>query len=186
MSFSNDFRNCERLTTSGDIFLIHVMYRVCIGNFRVSLISDNVDMHLEYFKEKLYSQSTLADSIKLSTWNLNGWTLSNSSLRSSIIKVTESQVLCVNETHLTGNLSIEIQGFTWICHNRTKIHRKSKKGSGGVGIFVSNSLLVSYKYDIIDKSQDGIICVRFTHIPLCIGSLFLLVTCPLNPPFVFL
>ena len=120
-------------------------------------------MHLEYFKEKLYSQSTLAVSIKLSTWNWNGWTLSNSSLRSSIIKVTESQILCVNETHLTGNLSIEIQGFTWICHKGTKIHRKSKKGSGGLGIFVSHSLLVSYKYDIIDKSQDGITCVRFTH-----------------------
>ena len=107
----------------------------------------------------------MADSVKISTWNLNGWTLSNSNLRSSVIKLTESQIFCVNETHLTGNLSIEIEGFTWIGHNRTNIHRKAKKGSGGVGIFVSNSLLVSYKYEIIDKSQDGIICVRFTHNP---------------------
>ena len=121
----------------------------------------------------------MADSIKLSTWNLNGWTLSNSSLRSSVIKLTESQIFCVNETHLTGNLSIEIESFTWIGHNRTKIHRKAKKGSGGVGIFVSNSLLVSYKYEIIDKSQDGIICVRFTHNPTMYS--FIIFACYLPP-----
>ena len=49
----------------------------------------------------------------------------------------------------------------WYGHNRKGKHEKARKGSGGVGILVKNSLLNYFKIEVIDKSVDGIIGLRF-------------------------
>lgn len=47
--------------------------------------------------------------------------------------------------------------------NRSNVHVKAPKGSGGVGLFIKKHLCKNYKVDIIDNSFDGILGVKFTN-----------------------
>ena len=64
--------------------------------------------------------------------------VNNSILRREIIEQLNQDVMCFNETHLTDNNVIDIQGYTWYGHNRTVRHINAVKGSGGTGILVKN------------------------------------------------
>ena len=43
-------------------------------------------------------------------------------------------------THLIGNSKVKMSGYAWFGQNRTSLHFRAKKGSGGVGFLVRNSL----------------------------------------------
>uniref|UniRef100_A0A3B3H959 ribonuclease H n=1 Tax=Oryzias latipes TaxID=8090 RepID=A0A3B3H959_ORYLA len=88
----------------------------------------------------------------------------------------EPDIISLNETHLS-NLIPELDGFTWIGHNRI-VHRKAVKASGGVGLFVKNTLLDSFSLRI-DKTYDGILSLRFEH-GLSQFS-FIVISCYLSP-----
>jgi hypothetical protein len=77
---------------------------------------------------------------------VNGWTDSNNTLRENIIKHSNQDIFCVTETHLVGDQCLNIDGYKWFGHNRRGIHRLARKGSGGVGIFVKESVLEEYIY----------------------------------------
>ena len=49
----------------------------------------------------------------------------------------------------------------WLGHNRTKLHRQARRGSGGVGLLVSKDVIKFYDVEIIDKSTEGILWVCF-------------------------
>ena len=42
--------------------------------------------------------------------------------------------LCRAETHLRGSDKLHVPGYTFIGQNRQNVSKKSKRGSGGVGI----------------------------------------------------
>ena len=42
-----------------------------------------------------------------------------------------------------------------------KVHNKAKRGSGGVGVFVKNSLLKNYSL-VTDKSMEDVIWLKFS------------------------
>lgn len=71
----------------------------------------------------------------------------------------------MNETHLVNEDGIDLteHGFKWIGFNRTHTHIKAPKGSGGVGVVVKDWLFNSYCIDIVDKSYEGILGVRFVN-----------------------
>ena len=48
-------------------------------------------------------------------------------------------------------------------HNRKSIHRRAKCGSGGVCLFVKQSVILNYNASILDKSFEDILCVKFEH-----------------------
>lgn len=63
-------------------------------------------------------------------------------------------------------------------HNRVA-HKKAVKASGGVGIFVKTAFLNYYIIKSIDKTFDGILCLRFKHIVSQYS--FMVISCYLSP-----
>ncbi len=64
--------------------------------------------------------------------------------------------MCISETHLTGEQTINLKNYTFLPHNRKVTHKKAPKTFGGVGTFFKDSLLNIYDIDIVDQSYEGI------------------------------
>ena len=75
----------------------------------------------------------------------------------------ESDIICVCETHLSGKDVISIEGYSWYGFNRQDIHYNAPKSSGGVGILVKTCICESFNVEIVDRSFDGILALRFTN-----------------------
>ncbi|CAG2231612.1 unnamed protein product [Mytilus edulis] len=69
-------------------------------------------------------------------------------------------IIGIAETHLTGKNEIRINGYKWFGHNRTELHERAKKGSGGVGFLVRDDIASRYNIEILDKSVEGILWVH--------------------------
>ena len=99
-------------------------------------------------------------------WNLNDFNCNKDSekyyLLSTCTKHLNLDILCVAETHLTGNNVIDIDVFSWFGQNRENIHIRAKKGSGGVGILVRKELLNDFKVEITNSDVEGILWIKFT------------------------
>lgn len=78
---------------------------------------------------------------------MNGWTVRNCELRSVIIHSLKPDIISINETHLVGGDSIDLEGYVWFGNNRVK-HTRPPKGWGGC-------LMKSYKplFDEIVQSD---------------------------------
>ena len=96
-------------------------------------------------------------NINISLINAGGWSTNNGELRKKLLKYIDSDIICINETHLQGDTTIDIEGFTFYGHNRHSTHIRAPKGSGGVDIFVRNDLFSHFNISILDKSYDGIL-----------------------------
>ena len=96
----------------------------------------------------------------VSTWNINGWTNSNKSLRQAILISLNYDIYCINETHLKFDDVIDVQGYCWYGHNRSSVHVRAPKGSGGTGILIKNYLFDIFYIEIIDKTFDGVIGIQ--------------------------
>lgn len=113
----------------------------------------------------------------LAHWNVNGWTLSNCELRRLLLKSLDPDFISLNETHLCNDM-LDFDGFTWFGHNRIA-HKRAVKASGGVGFLVKNVVLERYSVSIVDKTFDGIFCLRFEHRESQYS--FILISCYLSP-----
>ena len=80
-----------------------------------------------------------------------------------ILNHLRPDIISLNETHLTGEASISLEGYVWYGNNRQK-HVKAPKGSGGVGICVKSDLLSSYKVKVVSKEVDGILGLHFNSL----------------------
>ncbi len=65
---------------------------------------------------------------------------------------------------MKGNDTIKIQGYRWFGFNRELKHVRAKKGSGGVGFFVSEELFNEFTISVHDKSFSSIIAIDLKHI----------------------
>ncbi len=86
-------------------------------------------------------------------------------------------ILCLSETFLCGDNSIDVNGYKYYGNNRSKTHKKAKRGSGGVGILVKDTLVNEYDIEILDKSREGILWLKLsslsTNHSLCICACYL-------------
>ena len=101
--------------------------------------------------------------LKLSVWNVNGWTISNQTLRQRLISSIASDVICLCETHLCDRDELFVEDYAWFGHNRQSRHVRSVRGSGGVGILIRNDLLTQFKVAIVDISMEGLLGISLTH-----------------------
>ena len=79
------------------------------------------------------------------------------SFRVNLLKHVDSDIICINETHLKTTQVIELECYQFYGHYRTSIHVNAPKGFGGVGIFVRNTLFDTFDISVIDRSHDGIL-----------------------------
>jgi len=69
-------------------------------------------------------------------------------------------VIC--ESHLKDDAEITVPGYQWFGYNRTFLNPQATRGSGGVGVLVKHDIVDSYIIQIVEKSFEGILLLRFT------------------------
>ena len=78
---------------------------------------------------------------------------------------------------------INIENYMWFGHNREKLHKNTKRGSGGFGFFVRKELNNYYDIESTDKTIEGIlwVCVKTKDIQSAVHVCFYAYVCYLPP-----
>ena len=96
-------------------------------------------------------------------WNINGWTERNRKLRYDIITGLNSDVVCLVETHLLNHMTLDIEGYKTILHNRMEHHVRTRRGFGGVAFLIKTTIFEDYEVIVLDKEYDGICVLKLTN-----------------------
>ena len=87
----------------------------------------------------------------------------NFNFRNCGVQYLNCDIFCVVETFLRGNESLALPaGYTFYGHNRGNLHNNARRGSGGVGVFVRDSLVQLYDISVIDKTIEDIMWLKFS------------------------
>ena len=86
----------------------------------------------------------------------------NFNFRNCGVQYLNCDIFCVVETFLRGNESLALPGYTFYGHNRGNLHNNARRGSGGVGVFVRDSLVQLYDILVIDKTIEDIMWLKFS------------------------
>ena len=85
--------------------------------------------------------------------NVRGWKQDidsdNFNLRSTCVLKSDIDILGIAESHLTGHNNLDLDGFRWFRNNRKLIHRSARNGSGGVGFFICNTMLLDFDVKVL-------------------------------------
>ncbi len=73
-------------------------------------------------------------------------------------------IVCINETFLTGNDVLSIPSYKWYGRNRTNKHKRAKRGAGGVGIFVHERVTKYFNVNILDNSIEDVLWLEINAI----------------------
>ena len=94
------------------------------------------------------------DNISILAWNING--LSQDKLSDAILGLLlkRHDIILLTETWASDNDEYQLEGFTYYNYPRKSKHLKSKRESGGLGIFIRHGIhegvsLWSHTDDII-------------------------------------
>ena len=104
-------------------------------------------------------------SVRWGLWNVRGFVQKDHCrLRECVVQAMNLDIICLCETFLRNNDSINIEGYRWFGNNRKTISRRAIRGSGGVGILVKESLFDSFSIDVVDKKYEDILWIACTQI----------------------
>ena len=106
------------------------------------------------------SSNNAYSTIKLAHWNMYGVTDANWSFKKQILLGTDAEIICVNETQFKPGKTVSMEGYTMKFHNRSKVNKRAKKGFGGVGIFIKNTVYEQFEISFIDQERDDILGMR--------------------------
>ena len=116
----------------------------------------------------------------MGTWNPNSWSAKdneNSSFRESVLHNIDIDILCVNETFLVKDDVLNVVNYKWFGQNRQNVHRRARRGAGGVGIFVHKRVMDFFNIDVLDNSEEDILWLKFkaiySDLVLCLCSCYL-------------
>ena len=104
--------------------------------------------------------------MRLGFMNVGGWSLKDSEnklFREQVLISSDFDIFCVVETFLKNKETLYVSGYTFYGHNRVNLHRRAKRGSGGVGIFVRNQLLNTFTVSVLDDTVEDILWVKLIH-----------------------
>ena len=108
---------------------------------------------------------------------MNGWTLTNKRIREDILQALSFDVVGIIETFLKDSDEIELPGYKWFGQNRTVLHSRAVRGSGGIGCFVKIELLQYFDCCVLDSEQEGILilelCNKSSHFKICLYVVYL-------------
>ena len=94
------------------------------------------------------------------SWNINGWTEQNRNIRSAIIRALDCDIVCLIETHLSGDRELLIDGYRTYMHSRCEQHVRARKSYGGLAILCKQKLFDDYDIEVVDKQRDGILILN--------------------------
>ena len=84
-------------------------------------------------------------------------------LRSNVIKACDLDIVCLCETFLKNEQTIEVPGYCWFGNNRKSISKRAFRVSGGVGILIRDSVLKQYSVASISDKHEGILWLQFIN-----------------------
>lgn len=84
-------------------------------------------------------------------------------IKLSIINSLDLDIIGLAETHLTRDNKVEVSGYTWFGHNRSSLHFRARKGSGGVGFLIRNNVFNDFYIKICDDSYEGLLWLELTN-----------------------
>ena len=99
----------------------------------------------------------------MGTWNSNSWSSrenENSNFRSTLVQNLDLDILCLNETFLVDNQCLKVANYKWFGHNRKSIHRRARRGAGGVGVLVNNRVFDYFDVSVLDDTKEDIFWLK--------------------------
>ena len=100
------------------------------------------------------------------SWNVRGWNCDTNSdnygARYNCLQLYNLDIIAIIETHLWKEHKLIFDEYEWFGNNRSVMHRRARRGSGGVGFMVKKSLLNSFKCAVIDDEEEGIIWLKLS------------------------
>lgn len=87
----------------------------------------------------------------------------NYQLRKDCVNDLELDIIGLAETHLIGNSNINVEGYSWFGQNRRSLHFRARKGSGGVGFLIKNTLFKTFDIRICDDLYEGILWLELIN-----------------------
>ena len=82
------------------------------------------------------------------------------------------------DSHLVNKKEMNFEGYTWFGQNRTGLHCKARRGSGGIGLLIKNSLFNTFDIQTCDDSNDGMLWLNLVNkqsqqaLKICVYRLF--------------
>jgi hypothetical protein len=64
---------------------------------------------------------------------------------------------------LRNNEVLSIYNYKWFGQNREHLHERARRGSGGIGCFIKETLLQQYDCKVLDSSFEGIFIIQLEH-----------------------
>ena len=92
-------------------------------------------------------------------WNVCGWckggrqidqTKEDLDIRAEVIDLYRPDIVALVETWLKGHEEVVVEGYKWFGNNRKHLHRKTMRGSGGVGVLIREEVLKHYQVEILE------------------------------------
>ena len=103
------------------------------------------------------SPSPCLVNLSIGVWNVCGWSIDPAQkLRTNIIKTLDLDIICLCETFLRDEHSLNIEGYSWYGNNRKCISKRAIRGSGGVGVLIKQSVLNQYDIATVTDKYEGI------------------------------
>ncbi len=133
----------------------------------VNNVYDEIDANMVFCGNSL--QSSICENqnfemhqqLNIMHWNVQGWTKEKAYLRETILAHFNPDIISISETFLKRKETIKLDGYEWKGHNRLKIHVNAKRSSGGIGLFIKQGLYHIWNINVIDRSYEGILVVKF-------------------------
>ena len=77
--------------------------------------------------------------------------------REQVLLNLDLDILCVNsETFLVKNNAIQVPNYQWFGQHCKNVHRRARRGAGGVGTLVHNHVYKYFKIHILDNNIEDI------------------------------
>ena len=87
----------------------------------------------------------------------------NFKLRQNCLEFLGLDIIGVAETKLRHDDKIVLHGYQFFGQNRKNTHVRARSGSGGIGLFVKDSIIQQYDVRILDSSIEGSLWVQLSH-----------------------
>ena len=146
-------------------------YSMKIGQNCMNNRLDSVASGAKYCKNVTVDKSK--EYIDVICWNVEGWSNTRNKgdskvrgvikddYRQAVVDYYNPDLLVLTETWLGLGESAFLPGYTWIGRNRTSIDDRAVRGSGGVGVFVRESLVkLGFEMAVIDDSLEDVLWVE--------------------------
>ena len=81
-------------------------------------------------------------------------------MKELVIKHLNLDIFALCETFLTGTNEVNIEGYKGFGNNRSMLHKKATRGSGGVGVLIKNDICNLFNVTTLDCSCDDILWLK--------------------------